>query len=218
MSDLIKEYEHDYNTLYNKVLKQCSEIPDMEEEQKNNQVKSAEKDIEEISDLIEQMSVEVTSLPASERAKVKAKVAKYKKESEDLEKKLRRAAVALSSNKARDELFEFDASTDDAREALLSNTERLNRTSNKIEDGQRAALEAQEVGMGIMSNLSTQRETIERSRNRLQEANSPLAKSMKILNRMKTRALANRMVTGAIILVVVITIVMVVILILTKNS
>lgn len=40
-------------------------------------------------------------------------------------------------------------------------------TFNRLEAGHRAALETQEVGMGILENLGQQREQIERSRARL---------------------------------------------------
>ena len=54
------------------------------------------------------------------------------------------------SDVARNELFKFDGSTDDAKDALLGNTERLDRTSNRLDEGHKAALEAQEVGLRIV--------------------------------------------------------------------
>jgi vesicle transport through interaction with t-SNAREs protein 1 len=49
----------------------------------------------------------------------------------------------------------------------MSNTERLDRTSTRLQDGHRTALETQEVAIGIMDNLNEQRETIGRSRGRV---------------------------------------------------
>jgi len=213
---MLEELEGDFAKLLTQMATKCNSIPELSGDEKDRQIKAGEKDVADGQDLLEQIELEIADLPSSKRSAAKASFSTHKRELSDAERKLRKAAVALSAKSARDELFEFDGSTDDAREALIGNTERLDRTSNRLDDGQRAALEAQEVGMGILDNLTTQRETIERSRSRLKEANTPLARSMRILKGMHARALQNRAITAALVFFLVIIIIIVVILIMSK--
>lgn len=55
----------------------------------------------------------------------------------------------------------------DMRAQLLNNTERISRTTTKLEDGVRVALETEEVGGHILQDLSEQREKLQRSRDRV---------------------------------------------------
>ncbi len=50
---------------------------------------------------------------------------------------------------------------------MLDNTSRLNKTSDQIEDGYRIAKETESIGMDIIDNLQTDRETLNRIRGRV---------------------------------------------------
>lgn len=106
-------------------------------------------------------------VPAAHRAQTKKRIESYKAQLQEAEQKLRRASVATGAKAARDELFAYDGTSEDQREMLLSNTERLSRTSRRLDEGHRVAIETQDVAMTIMSDLHDQRETIERSRGRV---------------------------------------------------
>eukprot|EP00038_Savillea_parva_P009150 m.181565 g.181565 ORF g.181565 m.181565 type:complete len:217 (+) comp15309_c0_seq1:114-764(+) len=199
MSDMIEEYEAEFNELTDAVHKRCARIPDLSGDSKKTEVSKAEKEIQDATELIEQMEMEVINLPSSQRSNTKAKIAEFKKTMQDLNKKLKRSAVMLSnSQSARDDLFDL-TDGDDARDALLSNTERLDRTSRRLEDGHRSALEAVEIGAGALDELGRQRETIERSRGRLRGMDSDLSKSQKLLRSIYNRAIRNRVLTSLII-------------------
>ena len=50
---------------------------------------------------------------------------------------------------------------------MLDNTERLNKTSDVLEEGYRIAKETESVGLDIIGNLQEDRETLERIRGRV---------------------------------------------------
>lgn len=82
----------------------------------------------------------------------------------------------MPKNSDRDELLggfgsgdnedgnDFDASTMDQRQRLLSGTERLGQSSRRLEDSHRLALETEGIGINILSTLKGQRETMVRAR------------------------------------------------------
>lgn len=59
---------------------------------------------------------------------------------------------------------DFDASTMDQRQRLLSGTERLGQSSRRLEESHRLALETEGIGINILSTLKGQRETMLRAR------------------------------------------------------
>lgn len=67
----------------------------------------------------------------------------------------------------------FDA---DMRTRLLDNSERVARSTDRVVDGYRIALQTEEVGGQILSNLGEQREKLQRSRNRVRLAVSATRK------------------------------------------
>eukprot|EP00729_Bicosta_minor_P015441 gene15441-19602_t len=216
---LFAEYEQDFKGMVASIIKRCGKIPDLDGAAKAEENSAAEREVDDARELLEQMDLEVINEPSSSRGKTKTKIADFKKELDDAERQLRRSRVAMSNSQtARDELFDFDGSTDDARESLLSNTEVLDRTSNRLEAGHRAALETQEVGMGILENLGQQREQIERSRARLRNANTPLQKASRLLGAMKTRAYGNKALSICIICTLLGTIILIIILIVTGSK
>ncbi len=96
----------------------------------------------------------------------------------------------VSASSARDELFAYDGTSQDQRDAVMNNTDRLNRATGHLAEGRRVAAEAQDVAKGIMSDLHDQRETIMRARGRLQDTDGNLGKSQRVLGRIYERCAA----------------------------
>ncbi|GAA53858.1 vesicle transport through interaction with t-SNAREs 1 [Clonorchis sinensis] len=93
----------------------------------------------------------------------------------------------------------------DMRTRLLDNTERIARSTNRLEDGLGVALQTEEVGGHILNDLEDQREKLQRSRHRLRQADADLTKSSRILSEMTRRIIQNRVIlVGTIFLMIVI--------------
>ena len=63
------------------------------------------------------------------------------------------------------------------------------------------AVENKEIGDAIISDLGTQRETLERSRARLQETNAELSRGRRILIRLKVSTIYNKILFLFIIII-----------------
>ncbi len=73
------------------------------------------------------------------------------------------------------------------RQQLLSGTERLNRSSGRLRESQRIALETEQIGAGTLSDLHGQREQIMNTRERLLESETYTDRSIKTLKGMARR-------------------------------
>jgi vesicle transport through interaction with t-SNAREs protein 1 len=66
---------------------------------------------------------------------------------------------------------------------------------------QQVAFESEEVGGEIVSDLGVQRETIERTRTRLQETNAEISRSRKVVRRIYFGIIQNKIVLVVIIVI-----------------
>uniref|UniRef100_A0A8C6PS17 Vesicle transport through interaction with t-SNAREs 1A n=1 Tax=Nothobranchius furzeri TaxID=105023 RepID=A0A8C6PS17_NOTFU len=183
-------------------------------EEKTQLVLNVDKQLEEVRELLEQMDLEVREIPAQSRAMYNSRLKSYKQEVEKLEKDFKRSRIAYS-DEVRNELLGDDAISTESqliklreeRAHLLDNTEKLERSSRRLEAGYQIAVETEQVGQEILSNLHTDREKIQRARERLRETDANLGKSSRILTGMLRRIIQNRIlvfVLGAVILLTVI--------------
>ncbi|XP_023695394.1 vesicle transport through interaction with t-SNAREs homolog 1A isoform X4 [Paramormyrops kingsleyae] len=181
MSSDFETYEQDFATLTAEITSKIGRIPKLAGEEKTQLVLNVDKKLEEVRELLEQMDLEVREMPAQSRGMYNSRLKSYKQEMDKLEK--------------------------DFRAHLLDNTERLERSSRRLEAGYQIAVETEQVGQEILANLHSDREKIQRSRDRLRETDANLGKSSRILTGMLRRVIQNRIlifVLGAVILLTIV--------------
>ncbi|XP_015818084.1 vesicle transport through interaction with t-SNAREs homolog 1A isoform X1 [Nothobranchius furzeri] len=214
MSSDFEAYEQDFGTVTAEITNKIGKIPKLSGEEKTQLVLNVDKQLEEVRELLEQMDLEVREIPAQSRAMYNSRLKSYKQEVEKLEKDFKRSRIAYS-DEVRNELLGDDAISTESqliklreeRAHLLDNTEKLERSSRRLEAGYQIAVETEQVGQEILSNLHTDREKIQRARERLRETDANLGKSSRILTGMLRRIIQNRIlvfVLGAVILLTVI--------------
>ncbi|XP_072279377.1 vesicle transport through interaction with t-SNAREs homolog 1A isoform X3 [Pyxicephalus adspersus] len=106
----------------------------------------------------------------------------------------KRSRIAYS-DEVRNELLGDDGNSSESqliklreeRAHLLDNTERLERSSRRLEAGYQIAVETEQIGQNILENLNQDREKIQRARERLRETDTNLGKSSRILTGMLRR-------------------------------
>ncbi|XP_005794625.1 vesicle transport through interaction with t-SNAREs homolog 1A isoform X1 [Xiphophorus maculatus] len=214
MSSDFETYEQDFGTITAEVTNKIGKIPKLSGEEKTQLVLNVDKQLEEVRELLEQMDLEVREIPIQSRAMYNSRLKSYKQEVEKLEKDFKRSRIAFS-DEVRNELLGDDAISSESqliklreeRAHLLDNTERLERSSRRLEAGYQIAVETEQVGQEILANLHTDREKIQRARERLRETDANLGKSSRILTGMLRRIIQNRIlvfVLGGIILLTII--------------
>lgn len=160
---------------------------------------------EEGLEVLDQMGIEVQNLPSNQRSSYNTKLRQYKSQLDECKAKLNQ----LVDDQDRQELFgsrytdEGDVSSDQ-RKQLLQNNSSLERSSQRLKDSQRTALETEQIGGNILNDLRSQREQIQGSRNTLMTADNYVDKSIKTLKSMSRRLVANKFISYAIIGVLIV--------------
>ncbi|KAJ7276317.1 vesicle transport v-SNARE protein N-terminus-domain-containing protein [Mycena haematopus] len=208
---LFDSYEQDFQQFIDTIRQKLDgEGTDDSGEQRKAALRRAERDLDEADEMVSQMEIEIQGIPQSIRPQyqarlrtAKADLTRYKKQYKDVHAQLARSALLSSSNHpgafTSDE--PYGPSSDRAR--LLSGTQVLEDGSKRLQDSHRLALETENQGADILTNLRQQREQIINSRDTLQTANTSIDRAAGTLKGMIRRMYQQRIVTGAIILVLI---------------
>lgn len=177
-----------------------------------------EKNFEEMEELFEQMELEIReieSLPEQERQGSQLK--SFKAECRRLQAEFGTARTKHQRRIDRSDLLRrknsstggdsdlaagtndnFDSDTKAHRQRLLDNTETMERSTRKLDQGQEMLEDSQNVGVNILNDLALQRETLTRARNRLRDTDDDLGTSSRILSGMIVRIQQSKIILSVI--------------------
>ncbi|KAH8408459.1 hypothetical protein KR215_005819 [Drosophila sulfurigaster] len=204
---LLEQYEQQYAALIAEItahigrLQQQTEINPGERNELCNKIDGS---LSEAQELLEQMGLEVRELNPAQRSSFNGKLQVAQAELKRLQteyKQTKDKARSQQSNNAYTTLdlggsdyYEDVSISNDQRQRLLDNSERIERTGNRLTEGYRVALETEALGAQVLNDLHHQRETLQGARARLRETNAELGRASRTLNTMMLRALREKVV------------------------
>ncbi|CAG8433966.1 12147_t:CDS:2 [Ambispora gerdemannii] len=216
-SELFTSYEQDYNQVALSISDKITKtIPQQSGEPRKATVHAAEREIDEATEILAQMEIEIFNLPNSSRLRLQPRLRTYRSNLDKLKRDLKRASSRINGPTDREELLsgahgtDLDSASIDQRARLLTGTERLAESSQRLQDSHRIALETEIIGANVLEDIRRQREQIINTRNTLLEADSYIDKAQRTLKGMTRRMATNRVITVLIIIVLVALIIFVV--------
>ncbi|KAI9158648.1 Vesicle transport v-SNARE protein vti1 [Paramyrothecium foliicola] len=189
-SELFGSYEAELKLVQADLSEKLEQIPDLSGEPRKAAISQAERALEEADELLGQMRLEKSNIPTSTRAKVNQRFRNYEADVDAA----RRRLTSLSSD--RSALFgsrytDEPAGSSDAhleqRQQLLSGTDRLDRSTQRLKASQALANETEAIGAGTLADLHRQRETITHTHGMLLESEGYVDRSVKTLRGMARR-------------------------------
>jgi vesicle transport through interaction with t-SNAREs protein 1 len=191
-SELFSSYEAELKLVQADLSQKLDALPSLGGEQRKAAIAQADRAIEEADELLGSMRLEKQNIPSTQKQKVNQRFRNYESDVDGLKRKLKN----LQSDAGRRELFGSRYRDDEEggrdeqleqRQQLLSGTDRLERSSGRLQESQRIALETEDVGRNTLADLSRQRETIEHTRGTLLESEGYTDRSNKTLKGMARR-------------------------------
>lgn len=179
---------------------------------RRNLIVDINRGLDEAQELLEQIGLEISQNPdvnqrSSQQTRLKCFQAELKRLEEEYNKSKVKPSLALDDSSMED--FDIEIAEDQKRR-LLDNSDRLERTGNQIQNAYRMTIESEEIGSQVLSNLSTQRETIQRGRSRLRDTNADLGRSGRLMNMMILRSIRDKfalyLIGAVFILAIILTI------------
>ncbi|PSK38675.1 hypothetical protein C7M61_002611 [Candidozyma pseudohaemuli] len=204
MSDLFETYESDFQLALQEAKAKIGLVQLSSAGLRKDALQSIEHATDEALEILDQMNLEIQSLPANQRLSYNAKVRKYRSEVEANKQKLKE----LLDEEDRLELFGSRYTDNEEegsqRKQLLSNNASLDRSLQRLRESQRVAIETEGIGGNILNDLRAQREQITNARSTLLTADNYVDRSVATLKLMSRRLVANKFISYAIIAVLII--------------
>ncbi|KAG5887478.1 hypothetical protein JTB14_008196 [Gonioctena quinquepunctata] len=199
MVSLFENYEQQYSVLTADITAQVGLLTASATKDRRQLISNIEKHVEEAQELLEQMELEAREVEPAKRQRCRTKLDCYRAELKRLTldyikaRSVRQGALYDST----EELSDVRISSDQ-KQRLLDNSDRVERTGRKLEEGYRIIVETEEIGTQVLKSLGEQGETIQRTRGRLREADEELGQSGRLMNSMIMRSLQQKVVLYAV--------------------
>ena len=208
MSSIILELEQSYSSI-------CAEITDTTSKVKNA---TSKQDVDTLSikleslfndakETLEQVELECHSLDNKSKEKVEIRLSSYRTELGRQQKQFQACKTEANQRMDRLELLDRSGEYDSSVHIDFETDAILASSSKQLDDGRRLLAETEEIGASVLGDLASQRETIQKSRNRLKDVEGGLGDSNTLLNSMLFRARQNKIVLGAVTIIIIVVII-----------
>ncbi len=191
-SELFTNYEAELNLIQADLTQKLDTIPALTGEPRKAALTSADRALDEAKEVLDSMRLEKANIPSNAKASVNKRFRNYETDIDAAKRKLGglkddRSAL-FGSRRYRDEPGAAPGDEQlEQRQQLLSGTNRLERSSGRLRESQRVALETEDIGRNTLADLGRQRETIEHTRGTLLESEGYTDRSNKTLRGMARR-------------------------------
>mmetsp|Transcript_8663 Transcript_8663/g.16936 ORF Transcript_8663/g.16936 Transcript_8663/m.16936 type:complete len:216 (-) Transcript_8663:23-670(-) len=200
MSEMYRSFEQDFIRYLNSVHRKTALLNTQAIEQKQLAVSEGKLEASEADKCLRQMEIETFMLPVEKRSLMQAEVRKYREDLDSQKKLLKREEELISTIRTKDTLMGSSSSTfSGGSRSQLRGTELLLDQNARLEEGRRAALEAEGLAIGSMHALKGQRDQIHKMTQNAHEINDNLGGSNKLLTTMQRRAITNKLTMVGIV-------------------
>lgn len=213
-TELFRHYEGEFQLVQADLNQRIQQCNDLSGEPRKAALSAAERAVEETEELLGQMQMEKQNVPSSQRNPINKRLRDYKTDVDNYRRKLRTLAEDRSALFGGRYTDNPGSSSGDAhleqRQQLLSGTDRLDRSTQRLKASQALANETEAIGANTLAQLQQQRETIDHTTRVLYESEGYVDRSLKSLKGIARRMATNRIITIAIITVLVLLIIAVI--------
>ncbi|KAK1830806.1 vesicle transport v-SNARE protein [Podospora conica] len=210
-TELFNSYEAELKLVLADLTHKLDTTPDLTGEPRKAALSTASLALTEATDLLTQLQLEKQNVPSSSRTKLNQRLRNYTTDIDAAKRRLHALASdrgALFGGRYQDEPDPSSGGGPsdvqlEQRQQLLSGTDRLDRSTQRLRASQALANETEAIGASTLADLHRQRETIQGVNDRLLESETYVDRSVKTLRGMARRMATNRIITIAIITILV---------------
>lgn len=223
--DILRNYEQQFGILCADITNKISRS--INSSDRNASISNIENLFSEAREIIEQMELEIRDINSSQKRTPEQKekylniINSYKSELDKLElefnKQLKNKSKYQSAN-FEIELNEAKEEASELTEAKEQNQSTLLKMNKNLDNGFRMVLETEETGKNILSDLFSQRETMERARDRMRDINSNLGKSSRVVGAMTRKILQNKIILFGMCALLILTVIFIIYIVIRKRT
>lgn len=209
-SENFESLEDDFVSVKDAITAKIDDLGKSSGQRKKNLVREIQRELDNAQHLLEDLEVEAKNAPYPYRLQMNNRLKQFRLDLQSLNKKVSQSESSSTSN-SRSQLFAASDAPDDAsvssskmvagnRGRLLQMNETIDRTTDTVYRTQQIAAETDQVGIAVVDELGTQRESLIRTKERLIDTDVNLTRSRKILRSMYRRVMTNKLILVVIII------------------
>ncbi|KAG4220043.1 hypothetical protein PC116_g31478, partial [Phytophthora cactorum] len=152
-SELFSSYEAEFKLVQADLTQKLDQIPELNGEPRKAAIAAAERALEEADELLGQMRLEKQNIPSSSRPKINQRFRNLETDVDGYRRKLRTLSddrAALFGSRYTDNPTPSDLQLEQ-RQQLLSGTDRLDRSSQRLRASQALAHDTEQIGAGTLA-------------------------------------------------------------------
>jgi len=201
MSDLYEQYEGEFSRKTAQIRDKISRAQTLQGERKKGAIQETQKHLEDAKQILQRME-QCTKNETRERArKLEPKNRGYSSDLARLQRELEHSSLVAFPMKDESAEYDYQVKEIDQRARLLSTAQKLDTTSDRLQNAHRIAIETEDIGTDVLADLGNQRQQLERTRDTLGIVNDNITKSRRILTSMGRRVATNKMILAFIIVI-----------------
>lgn len=153
----------------------------------------------EADQALKQMEMESRTLPTHQRSEIDPRLRKYRSE---IRESRRKVQSVKDENERRSLLGRGndDTGTVIGKSRFSAANQKLDAATARLEEARRQALESEQIGVEVMSDLRHQRDVIKNARNNMSTIGSNLGTAKDRIQSMARRAAANKIIVYVVVI------------------
>mmetsp|Transcript_78463 Transcript_78463/g.173828 ORF Transcript_78463/g.173828 Transcript_78463/m.173828 type:complete len:235 (-) Transcript_78463:30-734(-) len=199
VSDLFREYEADFLRLQKEIDDRLDSAKAADAHEQTF-VTEAERRVGQADQALRQMEMEARTMPPDTRSHLEKKIHGFRSDLGEQRKVVETAREAAHRRALLNEGPDGTALGKSMRdrERLVGVGEALSSSTSRLSQAQRQALETEQIGIDVMSDLRSQRDVIIRTRGNVGEIGENTSVARQLLDGMTRRAMANKFMSYAV--------------------
>ncbi|GFS56481.1 vesicle transport through interaction with t-SNAREs homolog 1B [Nephila pilipes] len=208
-SENFESLDEDFITLKERITSKIDDqLPKSSGQARKNLTRDIQRDLDDAQRLLQDLEIEARAAPYSFRLQMNTRLKTYRQDINTLKKKIVQNENNFAAS-SRNQLLgttsqssntPYSSSVASNRGRLLQINETIDRTTQSVNRTQQIAAETDQVGIAVVDELGTQRESLIRTKERLVDTDSNLTRSRKILRSMYRRVMTNKLILIVIII------------------
>jgi len=206
--DLFERYEAEFTQKMVIVRQRIDQLSNFSGERRKVVVSETQRQIDELRKLYKYMEEELIQ---KDRTVSKSKMRTFASDLTRVEKDLERANLVGGSYQKQDDSYldDYQVKEVDQRRKLIENTGRVDESTQRLMNAHRIAIETEDIGASVVNELSSQKQTLLRTRDNLNLIDENMTRSRRILSAMSRRIITNNFILVGIILILLLAIILV---------
>jgi len=206
--DLFERYEAEFTQKMMIVRQRIDQLSNFSGERRKVVVSETQRQIDELRKLYKYMEEELIQ---KDHTVSKSKMRTFASDLTRVEKDLERANLVGGSYQKQDDSYldDYQVKEVDQRRKLIENTGRVDESTQRLMNAHRIAIETEDIGTSVVNELSSQKQTLLRTRDNLNLIDDNMTRSRRILSAMSRRIITNNFILVGIILILLLAIILV---------